>query len=121
MMRISISAVALLLSSACRSSTDVVCTQELRPGILVTARDSVSGAPAGDRAIAVAIDGYLSVAQPGVRRTEGVTFAFAAERPGTYAVRVEQTGYRPWERTDVRVRAGECHVRTVRLTALLQR
>jgi hypothetical protein len=49
------------------------------------------------------------------------TVGLAEERAGTYEVSVERTGYRSWHRAGVRVTADECHVRTVSLTARLQR
>jgi hypothetical protein len=49
------------------------------------------------------------------------TYPLAYEKPGTYEVTVQQTGYRLWTRTNVQVTRDECHVQTVSLTALLQR
>jgi hypothetical protein len=46
---------------------------------------------------------------------------FATERPGVYDVAVGATGYRTWERRGVRVRDGGCHVKSVSLSAKLQR
>lgn len=48
------------------------------------------------------------------------TYALAYEKPGTYAVTVEQTGYRLWTRGNVPVTRDECHVQTVSLTAPIQ-
>ncbi len=45
----------------------------------------------------------------------------ANERPGTYTVVILKDGYQTWKKEDVRVRADECHVRTVSLTAELIR
>lgn len=40
---------------------------------------------------------------------------------GRYAVAVEAPGYRPWARSDIRVRAGECGPELEEVTARMQR
>ena len=116
-------AATVLAAAGCRSATDLVCTHEADPGLGVTVRDSATGAavePAGT--VVVAREGaYADTAAGGVVGAGGTTFSLAFERAGTYAVRVEHGGYRPWERGGVRVTADACHVRTVALTARLQR
>ena len=110
-----------VLVAGCRAPARplTVCTDVGRPGLAVTVRDSATGAPTGPGAVVTAREGaYADTARGG--GPDG-RFFLARERAGTYAVRVEQPGYRPWARSGVRVAAGECHVRTVELTALLQR
>jgi hypothetical protein len=46
-------------------------------------------------------------------------FGGAYERPGTYSVRVERNGYRPWDTTRVRVHADRCGASPVQLVARL--
>jgi hypothetical protein len=92
------------------------CTDELRPGIVVTVRDSVTNAPvSGARVVART----ATIADTSRSQPNGV-YPLVSEKPGTYAVTVEQTGYRPWARANVKVTSDECHVKTVSLTALLQ-
>lgn len=105
---------------ACSLFTDsTICTAELRPGIMVDVQDSVTSAPLGAGARVIAIDGaYADTATfpwDGIRR-----YGVAAERAGIYTVTVEYEGYRLWSRSGVRVRKGECHVRTVDLVARLR-
>ena len=50
----------------------------------------------------------------------GTLYQLAHERPGRYIVRVVYTDYLPWERSDIRVSRGDCHVRTAELSAHLQ-
>ncbi len=117
-------AALVLVVSGCRAITggDVACTDEARPGLAVTVRDSATGAavpPAGTTVVARE-GAYADTARYGTAALAGAVFSLAYERAGTYAVRVERAGYRAWERTGVRVAAGACHVRTAGLTAALQ-
>jgi hypothetical protein len=119
-MKAGVVGVALAIAG-CRSpaGSDVICTAIALPGLAVAVRDSANGAPTGPGAVVTAREGaYADTARGG--GPDG-RFFLATERTGTYTVRVEQPGYRPWERSGVRVGADECHVRTVELTALLQR
>jgi hypothetical protein len=52
--------------------------------------------------------------------TTSYLMAAADERPGTYDVTVAVDGYQPWAVAGVEVLAGECHVLTQHLTALLE-
>ncbi len=101
-------------------ASGVVCTLEARPGLLVTVRDSVTGAAVSDAQVGARRGAAADTARGGAVRSDGALYALAHERPGTYAVRVERAGYRVWERAGVEVSADRCHVRTVALTALLQ-
>ena len=124
---------ALLLASltaGCGILDPTVCTTEAVPAIRVVVLDSISGEPVRGPVRIVALDGAMSfeldsqdVVVPPPEDPDTVVFGpfyLASERPGTYDVTVEAPGYGPWQRAGVRVRAGECHVRTAELTALLQ-
>jgi hypothetical protein len=110
-------AAALAATLACHDPlVQINCTDELRAGIVVTVRDSATSAPVfGARVVARnATLADTSRAQP-----DGV-YPLVHEKAGAYTVTVEQAGYRPWTRTNVRVTSDACHVKTVSLTALLQ-
>jgi hypothetical protein len=102
----------------------------MRPAIRVAAVDAVSGDSvrgevrvlAQDGAALFELDTEDIVLDPSVdRRTVAFgPFDLAHERPGVYEVSVEAPGYQLWQLSDLRVRDGECHVRTAELTALLQ-
>lgn len=107
------------LSLGCNSLTSTVCTDEARAAISVEALDSVTNAPVGAGARIIASDGAFADTIITVENFGG-PYGLAYERAGSYAVTVEQEGYAPWSRSDVQVTRDECHVGTVRLTALLR-
>ncbi len=100
---------------------ETVCTHEARPGLAVTVRDSAPGAPVADAPAVARAGTAADTARGGFAVDADAVYSLAYERPDTYAVRVERAGYRPWERVGVAVAGGQCHVRTVALTARLQR
>jgi hypothetical protein len=107
-------------AAACDRFTGSECTLDLRPALAVEVRDSVTSAAAGQGARLIATDGvYADTAQ--FEGPFGGPYRLADERAGTYTVTVEQEGYRLWSRSGIRVTRDECHVRTVSLTARLQR
>ena len=110
---------AVVLSACQRGPTQVVCTADLRPGILLDVRDSVNNVPAGRGARIIAQDGAYADTVKNIGSFDG-PYQLAQERAGTYTVTVEQQGYRLWRRSGVEVTADQCHVRTVSLTARLQ-
>ena len=95
---------------------ETVCTDDLRAGLVVTVRDSVTGAPVSGARVVARTGATADTARSPLN---GIS-ALAYEKAGTYEVTVEQAGYRPWTRANVQVTRDECHVRTVSLTALLQ-
>jgi hypothetical protein len=100
-----------------------VCTLHIQPGIIVTIVDSVTNEPRAAEAVGVAQAGSFSDSlRPYWTDGQGVMLSRAAadERPGTYAVTIQKSGYRDWVRTNVRVRSGDCHVQSAELTARLQ-
>ncbi|MGH7638748.1 MAG: carboxypeptidase-like regulatory domain-containing protein, partial [Gemmatimonadaceae bacterium] len=94
--------------AGCRAQEPFVCTDILVPGIVVDVRDSISDAYVGPQArIAATSGGYLNVV---VTQDDDGPYALAHERPGTYTVTVDKTGYTQWRRAGVHVTADECHV-----------
>ena len=119
-----LSAAAFLLLSACDSMLPpILCTKELRAGLVVNVFDAATGASAAENALALAIDGAfvdtLEVVYAG--RAVATGFAGAYERAGRYDVVVRKEGYAEWTAREVRVTRDECHVQTVTLDALLER
>lgn len=100
------------------------CTTEARPGLRIAVLDSATGAslvPARVVASAgVYADTAVVITGSAPTAATDATYGLAHERPGVYSVTVERAGFRPWHRDGIRVRAGECHVRTVEMTARLQ-
>lgn len=107
------------LSLGCNSLTGTVCTDEARAAISVEALDSITNAPVEAGARIIASNGAFADTVITVEDFDG-PYGLAHERAGSYTVTVEQEGYAPWSRSDVQVTRDECHVRTVRLTALLR-
>ena len=108
------------VGGACEFPWGVACSAEARAAVSVDVRDSVTGEPAGRGARIVARDGAYADTARIASEYDG-PYGLARERAGTYAVTVEQAGYRPWSRGGVRVTRDECHVRTAVLAARLQR
>lgn len=122
---------AASLAAGCGILDPTVCTMEAVAGIRVELLDSISGEPVRGHVRVVAREGsetfefdsqvhvdWLVNVDPDTVVFSPVELAY--ERRGTYDVTAEADGYRLWQRTGVRVRAGECHVQTAELTALLQ-
>ena len=101
--------------AACALLAGCGCDTILVPGIVVQVRDAATGMPIEGPTVRMAATQGAYV--------DSARFApasLADERPGTYVVRVEAAGYRPWQQVGVRVREDGCHVKTVNLTASLQ-
>lgn len=99
------------------------CPQSEEPAIRIEVRDAASGAPAAEGATGFVREGAFT---DSLRVTGGASsgefiMSAATERPGTYDVLIEKSGYRDWMREGVRVRSGECGVATVTLQAQLER
>jgi hypothetical protein len=112
--RISLGLGTLLLSltGAC-----VPCTPSVEPGISVRVMDQDTSA--GTRlAVVTLTDGdYTETMQAPTCTCSSYTGAF--ERPGTYTIKVQQTGYVTQTINDVVVKAGLCHVQTVEKTVVM--
>jgi len=98
-----------------------VCTANIAPGILVTIVDSATGSPIFDTVRVVATHGsYADTAIVPPPAMSGPVIAWLAEeRPGFYRVEARAPGYRPWTSPLLHVEQGDCHVRTVEVTARL--
>jgi hypothetical protein len=115
----------VVVTGACDAldSSPVVCTRELRFGLIVTVQDSVTGAPAAAEAQLVARDGAYAdtVIGPSAATDPNALTLFAVpERPGTYELTVSKNTFVTWQRSGVVVTADECHVRPVAVTARLR-
>lgn len=99
------------------------CTLIALPAITMHVRDSVSGAAMARGATATATDGsFVSTSSyPDAFTQDDLPLSLAHEREGTYTVNVVKPGYREWRVAGVQVTRDECHVKTVTLTARLQR
>ena len=110
----------LALSAAC-AETPVVCPLTVDPSFAVSASlqvavvDSITGQSVVPGARGRWITGTET---DSLRHGGNVLFGYGPA--GRYAVAVEAPGYRPWARSDVRVRAGECGPVLEELTARLQ-
>ena len=94
------------------------CSLEARPAISVDLRDADSNAPITVAARVIARDGaYADTVET---QPNGMWIPLAREREGRYTVTVDAVGYSPWSRSGILVIRGECHVRTVKLTARLE-
>ena len=112
-------AAVMLLSLGCDAlKIGTACTTEARPGLVVTVLDSVTKAQISGARVTARNGTTTDVVPDPWAATSAYSLAF--EKPGTYEVTVEKSGYRTWVRTNVRVTEDECHVKTVSLTALLQ-
>ena len=81
--------------------------------------DSTTNAPVGKGATITASDGPSIYSVITYDDYPG-PYQLAYEKAGEFTVAVQISGYAPWSRDGVRVTRGDCHVRTVELTALLQ-
>jgi hypothetical protein len=95
------------------------CDAVLKPGIVITIVDGATGNPI-EEATVIATEGSYSetVNLPSSPPAPGHA-VLAFERPGTYRVEVQVSGYLPWVMSSVRVSRDDCHVETVALTARL--
>lgn len=99
----------------------VDCDTGIAPAVIVQIRDAVTGAPAAAGARGIVRDGTYSDSLYLYQFHEGVpsSLAGADERPGTYTVTLEKSGYETWTASGIRVADSNCHVQTVSLTAEL--
>lgn len=100
----------------------IACTREYVPGLRIEVRAADGTDLDADGVLGLARDGSfvdtLSIFDP----VNGTLELYGAhERAGRYDVAISKPGYRTWRRDGVRVTEDECHVRTVRLEAPLER
>ncbi len=108
------------LQTAAEPTIAPSCTMNSIPGIRLFIVDSIDG-PFRGPVNTTLRDGPFSetIAFPA---TYGLDHRFLAyERPGTYSITLEAPGYKPWRRDNVVVTGDRCHVKTVSVTALMQR
>ncbi len=111
-------AVAAMALGACAENPPLACTEEARPGLSITVRDSVTGAAVASGVEIVAREGQYADTARGSLLGSGV-YALVYERAGSYDVTVSHPSYQVWARAAVRVTADECHVQTVAVVARL--
>jgi predicted lipoprotein with Yx(FWY)xxD motif len=115
----------MLALAGCTGVTDPrVCTAYAAAAITTYVKDSVTGSWAGSGTTLVVQDGTFvdSVSVPAGRPDVDampLSTPGTYERSGTYLVTVRRHGYHEWVKSGVLVRAGECHVEGVVLTARL--
>ncbi|MFN9204795.1 MAG: carboxypeptidase-like regulatory domain-containing protein [Gemmatimonas sp.] len=107
-------AITLLSAGSCQFATG--CDMYAAPGLSITARDAATGASIQGNDVRVILS-----AERQADTTRSLPASLAYESPGTYTVVLEVPGYLRWERTGIRVRADQCHVKTVQVTADLRR
>ena len=103
---------------ACAENPPLACTEEARPGLSITVRDSLTGAAVANGVEVVAREGAWADTAQGSLLGSGV-YSLVYERAGVYDVTVSHPSYQVWVRAAVRVTEDECHVRTVLLVARL--
>jgi|GEM_PF-1706370 len=119
---------SLLVPLACRNPFERLgaCTTDFRSAIEVEIRDASTGVPLAEAARGVVRDGaYVDSLRPGRSLSADpaslVSRQAAGERPGTYDVEVQRSGYQSWTVRNVSVGRGACHVETRQLRANLVR
>lgn len=115
------SAACSIVLAGCDALTGRVCTAEAVIGLTVQVRDSVTNQPVGAGTIVTARDGAYSETLASFPGGDELTYYGAVERAGSYVVKVAHPSYEPWQRADVNVRSGTCHVTPVQVQARLQR
>ena len=96
------------------------CTMNEIAGIVLFIVDSTDG-PFRAPVTTTLRDGPFSqtIAFPA---TYGLDHRYLAyERAGTYSITLDAPGYKTWRRDNVVVTRGDCHVKPVSVTALMQR
>ncbi|MHA3789924.1 peptidase associated/transthyretin-like domain-containing protein [Flavobacterium hauense] len=93
----------------------IVCTQEVRPALVVTVTDAVSGALLSEGVTVLAVSGATSLNVP----SEGRFISMGI--PGNpYIVKVTKAGYADYTSTSQTSPFGECGYTTNNLSVLLQ-
>ncbi len=114
----------LLVLTGCEDPIvdSVNCPAVVEPAIVIEVRDAQTGAPEADSALGLLRDGdYVDTMRVTGVTSEGapLSLAGAMGRAGTYDVRIEKEGFRPWTRENVTVASGNCGPQTRRFTAEL--
>jgi hypothetical protein len=106
--------------AACEFPFSGACTLDFRYGVVVEARDSVTGAPAAAGARLIVRDGAYADTSDQLRFVDPLVLQAAGERGGIYDLTVQKPNYRDWTQRNVWVREDRCHVIPVRVEARLQ-
>ena len=117
---------AVLAVSACTSS--MACVGVGAAAISVEIRDSVTGLPAAYQARLILRNGAFTDTLTDFSEAKdsliALNLAGGMDRPGTYSVRVERSGYAPWTKDGVLVAEGKgdcASIHGVELAVRLQR
>ncbi len=120
--------VAALMMGGCDIVAPHECPAIVRPALVVWVRDSATGVSVVGPVTVVARAGAFAdtadLFNPYDRDPATMDFnpfQLAFERAGTYDVSVQAAGYRPWTASAVTVTRGDCNVKTITLTGMLQR
>ena len=116
-------ALGMLVLPLAGCGTEPICTDETVPGVVVEIRDAFDDAPLAANARGAVHEGtFVDSLRPHSWIGNGTLVGRAAadERPGDYRITVEHEGYLAWEGF-ARVRANECHVETMVVSAYLDR
>jgi len=93
----------------------VMCTKDMRAGIVLTVVDEITGNPAlSGSTITLQDQSYVETLPQG-------SSAGAWERKGNYDIIISHPDYLTWLRQNVLVTADECHVHTVEIEAKLKK
>jgi hypothetical protein len=102
----------MTIMQSCDPNTQVVCTEEARPGLTIYVIDGQSGFYLTDSVTVKIFDGsYSETLQLQYEYYSGAPFSGAYERPGTYQIITSKSGYTS-DTTTVLVQKDECHVIT---------
>ncbi|MDQ6829696.1 MAG: hypothetical protein M3081_12615 [Gemmatimonadota bacterium] len=116
----------LTVLAGCSATTgpgDTVCTAIAVASVVVTIRDAQTGEPlAAHAAGAIRSGTYADSLRPSRTDVTGrlVSLQGGIEQTGDFVVTVRAPAYQLWQRADVRVLRGVCHVMTVELEAQLE-
>lgn len=120
----------LLRSMLCASTLSLLaCEQDVlgcqasnRFGVVLTVRDSLSGAGLANRVLAIAtgVGGSPADTLEWFPGGDSVTMAGLYAQPGIFDLTATASGYQPWTRAGIVVEQGVCMVSTNDIEVLLQ-